>query len=66
VIHGVVLGTLFLLAFTVIGIRIASVFWEPPVGPTIAFASACLVGIVVAAAAGRRLARTTRSEHVVG
>jgi MFS superfamily sulfate permease-like transporter len=39
--------------------RVASVFWEAPTGPTIAFTTAILVGIAVSIVAGRRLARKT-------
>jgi len=39
--------------------RLASVFWEAPTGPTIAFTTAVVVGIVVSIVAGRRLAKRT-------
>ena len=39
--------------------RVASVFWEAPAGPTVAFTTAVLVGIAVSIVAGRRLARKT-------
>jgi dolichol kinase len=63
---GVGIGLIALQLTWLIGARLASVFWDPPVGPTVAFVLACLIGIVVAAVAGRRLARKTRTESVVG
>lgn len=39
--------------------RVASVFWDAPAGPTIAFTTAVVVGIAVSVVAGRRLARKT-------
>ena len=56
---GVGIGLIALQLTWLIGARIASLFWEAPVGPTVAFASACLVGTIVSIVAGRRLARKT-------
>jgi len=45
--------------------RLSSLVWDPPVGPTVAFVSAIVVGIIVSIIAGRRLARSaTRSQDV--
>jgi hypothetical protein len=57
---GVGVGLIVLQLTWLAGARIAGLFWEPPVGPTIAFVSACLVGTVVAIIAGRRLARRVK------
>ena len=54
---GVGIGLIALELTWLAGARIATIFWEAPVGPTVAFGSACLVGIIVAVIAGRRLAR---------
>jgi hypothetical protein len=44
----------------IVGNRIAMVVWDTPVGPTVAFVGAILVGIVVAVVAGVRLVRSGR------
>lgn len=41
--------------------RLTSLVWGPPVGPTVAFVSAIVVGIIVSIFAGRRLARSANS-----
>ena len=41
--------------------RLTSLVWGPPLGPTIAFASAIIVGVIVSIIAGRRLARSVNS-----
>lgn len=38
--------------------RLTSLVWDPPVGPTVALASAIAVGIIVSIVAGRRLVRS--------
>ncbi|MEA3502631.1 MAG: hypothetical protein U9R47_07635 [Actinomycetota bacterium] len=53
---GVGIGLMALQVTWLVGARIASLFWEAPVGPTVAFVNACLIGTIVA---GRRLARKT-------
>ena len=60
---GVGIGLVALQLTWLAGAPIAGVFWEPPAGPTVAFISACVVGIIVAAVAGRRLAHKTRMEQ---
>jgi len=62
---GVGIGLIALQLTWLIGARIASLFWEAPVGPTVAFVSACLVGTTVAIVAGRRLARSTGTNRDV-
>jgi hypothetical protein len=44
----------------IVGNRIAMGVWDAPVGPTVAFIGAILVGIVVTVIAGNRLARSSR------
>jgi hypothetical protein len=44
----------------IVGNRIAMVVWGAPVGPTVAFVGAILVGIVVTVVAGVRLVRSGR------
>jgi hypothetical protein len=62
---GVGIGLIALQLTWLIGARVASLFWDAPVGPTIAFVSACLVGTTVAVVAGRRLARDTETNRDV-
>ncbi|MCL1587794.1 MAG: hypothetical protein M3092_05210 [Actinomycetia bacterium] len=45
--------------------RLTSLVWGPPIGPTVAFAMAIVVGIVVSVIAGRRLARSVNSPQEV-
>ncbi len=56
---GVGIGLIALQVTWLVGARVASLFWDAPVGPTVAFVLACTVGTVVAIVAGRRLARKT-------
>ena len=56
---GVGIGLIALQLTWLVGARFASLFWEAPAGPTVAFVSACLVGTIVSIMAGRRLARKT-------
>jgi hypothetical protein len=44
----------------IVGNRIATVVWDTPVGPTVAFVGAILVGIVATVVAGIRLVRSGR------
>lgn len=59
---GVGIGLIALQLTWLAGARIAGLIWEAPVGPTIAFVFACLVGAAVAVIAGRRLARNVGSD----
>jgi hypothetical protein len=45
--------------------RLTGLVWGPPLGPTIAFGSAIIVGIVVSIIAGKRLARTVNTPQQV-
>jgi hypothetical protein len=45
--------------------RLTSLVWGPPLGPTVAFASAIIVGIAVSIIAGRRLARSANRPQEV-
>ena len=63
---GVGIGLIALQLTWLAGARIAGLFWEAPIGPTVAFASACLVGTIVAVVAGRRLAGKTVRDGDVG
>jgi len=54
---GVGIGLIALQLTWLVGARLTGLIWEPPTGPTVAFGFACVVGIVVAIIAGRRLAR---------
>jgi hypothetical protein len=56
---GIGVGLIALQVTWLIGNRLASLLWEPPLGPTIAFASAIVAGIVVSVIAGRRLVKIT-------
>jgi hypothetical protein len=56
---GIGVGLIALQLTWLAGNRVASVFWDAPVGPTVAFTTAVVVGIVVSIIAGRRLAKKT-------
>ena len=60
---GVGIGLIALQLTWLVGARFASLFWEAPAGPTVAFVSACLVGTSVAIVAGKRLAGKTLGER---
>ena len=62
---GVGIGLIALQVTWLVGARVASLFWDAPVGPTVAFVLACTVGTVVAIVAGRRLARSTGTNRDV-
>lgn len=53
---GIGVGLIALQVTWLIANRVTAVFWDPPQGPTIAFTTAVVVGIVVSIVAGRRLA----------
>jgi hypothetical protein len=57
---GIGVGLIALMLTWIVGNRIAMVVWDAPVGPTVAFVGAILVGIVVAVVAGVRLVRSGR------
>jgi hypothetical protein len=51
------IGLVALMVTWLVGNRLAALVWEPPVGPTVAFVGAILVGAVTAVVSGRSLAR---------
>jgi hypothetical protein len=57
---GIGVGLIALMLTWIIGNRIAMVVWDTPLGPTVAFISAILVGIVVTVVAGIQLVRSGR------
>jgi hypothetical protein len=54
---GIGVGLVTLQITWLIANRITSVFWDPPRGPTIAFTTAVVAGIVVSVIAGQRLVK---------
>ena len=54
---GIGVGLIALQLTWLIGNRLTGLIWGPPVGPTVAFGLAIVVGIVVSVIAGRRLVR---------
>jgi len=58
-------GLIALMLTWLIGARIMSFVIGPPVGPSIAFGTALVVGLVVAMVQGRRLAATAESERLM-
>jgi hypothetical protein len=57
---GIGVGLIALMLTWIVGNRIAMVVWDAPVGPTVAFIGAILVGIVATVVAGIRLVRLGR------
>ena len=57
---GIGVGLMALMLTWIVGNRVATVVWDAPVGPTVAFVGAILTGIVVTVVAGSRLARSSR------
>jgi hypothetical protein len=57
---GIGVGLIALMLTWIVGNRIAMVVWDAPVGPTVAFVGAILVGIVATVVAGIRLVRLGR------
>jgi hypothetical protein len=53
-------GLIALMLTWIVGNRIATVVWDAPIGPTVAFIGAILVGIVVTVLAGIKLVRSSR------
>ena len=56
---GIGVGLVTIQITWLIGNRITSLFWDPPRGPTIAFATAVVVGGVISVIAGQRFAKKT-------
>jgi hypothetical protein len=57
---GIGVGLIALMLTWIVGNRIAMVVWDAPIGPTVAFIGAILVGIVVTVVAGIKLVRSGR------
>lgn len=57
---GIGVGLIALMVTWIVGDRIAMVVWDAPLGPTVAFVGAILVGIVATVVAGIRLVRSGR------
>jgi hypothetical protein len=51
------IGLMALMLTWLIGNRLTTLVWSPPVGPTLAFVGAILVGTVTAVVSARRLVR---------
>ena len=59
---GIGVGLIALQVTWLIANRLTAIFWDPPVGPTIALTTALVAGVVVSVVASRRLiARTTET-----
>lgn len=59
---GVGIGLIALMLAWLVASRLASLAWDPPVGPTVAFVGAIAVGVATALVSGRRLASRVRDE----
>jgi hypothetical protein len=62
---GVGIGLIALQLTWLVTARLAGLVWAPPVGPTVAFATACVTGVIVTIIAGRRLSRKVTGSHNV-
>jgi membrane protein implicated in regulation of membrane protease activity len=60
---GVGIGLIALQLTWLVGARLAGLVWAPPVGPTVAFVTALIVGAIVSVIAGRRLARKVGTDR---
>ena len=60
---GVGVGLIALMLAWLIGNRLTALAWDPPVGPTVAFLGAILIGIATAILSGRRLAARVRDDE---
>lgn len=63
---GAGIGLIALMLVWLVGNRVAGLVWAPPVGPTVAFLGAILVGVATSIASGARLARRVREERRTG
>lgn len=59
---GVGIGLIALMLAWLVASRLASLAWDPPVGPTVAFVGAIVVGVAAGLVSGRRLVRRVRDE----
>jgi hypothetical protein len=57
---GIGIGLIVLMLTWLVGNRIAGLFWDPPVGPTVAFLGAIAGGVVTGFVAGWRLVQRVR------
>lgn len=57
---GVGIGLIVLMLVWLVGNRLTGLIWEPPLGPTVAFAGAIAIGLTTAIIAGRRLVARLR------
>ncbi|MGZ8582964.1 MAG: hypothetical protein ACXWX4_07015 [Actinomycetota bacterium] len=57
---GTGIGLMAMMLTWLIGNRLASLVWDPPVGPTVALLAAIGVGVIATALAGLRLDRSLR------
>ena len=57
---GVGIGLIAMMVSWLVGNRLASLAWDPPVGPTVALSVAIGVGMLATTIAGRRLDRSVR------
>jgi|GEM_PF-1643588 hypothetical protein len=60
---GVGIGLVALQLTWLVTARLADLVWAPPVGPTVAFATAGITCVIVTIIAGRRLARKATGIH---
>jgi hypothetical protein len=58
---GVGVGLIALMLAWLVGNRLTSLAWDPPVGPTVAFVAAIAIGISTAMVSGHRLAGRVRN-----
>lgn len=59
---GTGIGLMAMMLTWLIGNRLASLAWDPPVGPTVALVAAIGVGVTATSLAGLRLDRSLRRE----
>lgn len=57
---GTGIGLMAMMLTWLIGNRLASLAWDPPVGPTVALLAAIVVGVTATSLAGLRLDRSLR------
>ncbi|HEU4354972.1 MAG TPA: hypothetical protein VFT27_05235 [Actinomycetota bacterium] len=60
---GIGVGLITLMLVWLVGNRLAALAWDPPVGPTVAFVGAIVIGTATAIVSGHRLAARVREER---
>lgn len=60
---GAGIGLIALMVVWLVGNRVTALFWDAPVGPTVAFVGAIAIGAAFAIVSGARLARRERTER---